>query len=160
LDADGHVVLRERPIEFTIPRGARVGQRIRLAGQGGPAMGQGQPGDLYLEVDFLPHKHYWVDKHDVHMDLPITPWEAALGTVIEVPTPSGSVALTVPAGSSEGRKLRLKGRGVPGKTPDDFHFVLKIWVPPADSDSAKAAYRNMAQAFASFNPRDLQGDTA
>lgn len=160
VDADGHVVLREHPIEFTIPRGVRVGQRIRLAGQGGPAMGQGQPGDLYLEVDFLPHKHYRVDKHDVYMDLPVAPWEAALGAVIEVPTPTGTVELTVPAGSSEGRKLRLKGRGIPGKTPGDFYFVLKIAVPPADSDSAKAAYRNMAQAFTSFNPRNLQGDTA
>jgi curved DNA-binding protein len=160
VDADGHVVLREHPIEFTIPRGVRAGQRIRLAGQGGPAMGPGQPGDLYLEVGFLPHKHYRVDKHDVYMDLPVAPWEAALGALIEVPTPTGTVELTVPAGSSDGRKLRLKGRGIPGKIPGDFYFVLKIAVPPADSDSAKTAYLNMAQAFTSFNPRNLQGDTA
>lgn len=156
VDADGHVVLREHPIEFTIPRGVRAGQRIRLAGQGGPAMGQGQPGDLYLEVEFLPHRHYRVDKHDVYMDLPVAPWEAALGAVIEVPTPSGAVELTVPAGSSEGRKLRLKGRGIPGKTPGDFYFVLKIALPPADSDAAKAVYRSMAKEFASFNPRNQQ----
>lgn len=158
LDADGHVVLREHPIEFTIPPGVRAGQRIRLAGQGGPGMGEGQPGDLYLEVEFLPHKHYRVDKHDVYLDLPVAPWEAALGAVIEVPTPSGTVELTVPAGSAEGRKLRLKGRGIPGKTPGDFYFVLKIAAPPADSEAEKTLYRNMAQAFASFNPRrELRG---
>ena len=160
VDADGHVVLREHPIEFTIPRGVRAGQRIRLAGQGGPGMGKGQAGDLYLEVEFLPHPHYRVDKHDVYLDLPVAPWEAALGAVIEVPTPSGTVELTVPAGSAEGRKLRLKGRGIPGKTPGDFYFVLKIAVPPANSDAEKTLYRNMAQAFASFNPRRELGGAA
>ena len=158
VDADGHMVLREHPIEFTVPRGVRAGQRIRLAGQGGPGMGKGQPGDLYLEVEFLPHPHYRVDKHDVYLDLPVAPWEAALGAVIEVPTPSGTVELTVPAGSAQGRKLRLKGRGIPGKTPGDFYFVLKIAVPPADSEAEKTLYRNMAQTFASFKPRrDLGG---
>lgn len=158
VDADGHMVLREHPIEFTVPRGVRAGQRIRLAGQGGPGMGKGQPGDLYLEVEFLPHPHYRVDKHDVYLDLPVAPWEAALGVVIEVPTPSGTVELTVPAGSAQGRKLRLKGRGIPGKTPGDFYFVLKIAVPPAESEAEKTLYRNMAQTFASFKPRrDLGG---
>ena len=158
VDADGHMVLREHPIEFTVPRGVRAGQRIRLAGQGGPGMGKGQPGDLYLEVEFLPHPHYRVDKHDVYLDLPVAPWEAALGAVIEVPTPSGTVELTVPAGSAQGRKLRLKGRGIPGKTPGDFYFVLKIAVPPAESEAEKTLYRNMAQTFASFKPRrDLGG---
>ena len=160
VDADGHVVLREHPIEFTIPRGVRAGQRIRLAGQGGPGMGKGQAGDLYLEVEFLPHPHYRVDKHDVYLNLPVAPWEAALGAVIEVPTPSGTVELTVPAGSAEGRKLRLKGRGIPGKTPGDFYFVLKIAVPPANSEAEKTLYRNMAQAFASFNPRRELGGAA
>ena len=160
LDAEGHVVLREHPIEFNIPRGVRAGQRIRLAGQGGTGMGQGQPGDLYLEVTFQPHKHYRVDKHDVYLDLPVAPWEAALGTTIEVPTPSGKVELSVPAGSSERRKLRLRGRGIPGKTPGDFYFVLKIALPPANSDSAKAVYRAMADEFKSFNPRAQLGDAS
>ena len=160
VDAQGHLIMREHPIEFTIPRGVRAGQRIRLAGQGGPGMGQGQAGDLYLEVAFLPHKHYRVDKHDVYLDLPVAPWEAALGATIEVPTPSGTVALTVPAGSSEGRKLRLKGRGIPAKTPGDFYFVLKIALPPASSDAAKALYQNMASEFSSFNPRAQLGATS
>lgn len=159
LDAQGHVVLREHPIEFTIPRGVRAGQRIRLAGQGGPGMGQGQPGDLYLEVAFQPHKHFRVDQHDVYLDLPVAPWEAALGASIEVPTPSGPVELTIPAGSSEGRKLRLKGRGIPAKTPGDFYFVLKIALPPAHSDSAKAVYERMASEFPSFHPRATLGAT-
>ena len=160
VDADGRVVLREHPIEFNIPRGVRAGQRIRLAGQGGTGLGEGQRGDLYLEVSFLPHPHYRVDKHDVYLNLPVTPWEAVLGAVIEVPTPSGAVELTVPAGSAEGRKLRLKGRGIPSKTPGDFYFVLKIAVPPADSEAEKTAYRDMAKTFASFNPRRELGGAA
>ena len=160
VDAQGHVVLREHPIEFTIPRGVRAGQRIRLAGQGGPGMGQGQTGDLYLEVAFQPHKHYRVDKHDVYLNLPVAPWEAALGATIEAPTPSGAVSLTVPAGSGEGRKLRLKGRGIPAKTPGDFYFVLKIALPPASTDTAKALYESMAKEFQSFNPRAQLGATS
>jgi curved DNA-binding protein len=160
MDAQGHVVMREHPIEFTIPPGVRAGQRIRLAGQGGPGMGQGQAGDLYLEVAFQPHRHYRVDKHDVYLDLPVAPWEAALGATIEVPTPSGPVALTVPAGSGEGRKLRLKGRGIPAKMPGDFYFVLKIALPPATTDSAKAMYNNMAKEFPLFNPRSQLGATS
>jgi curved DNA-binding protein len=160
VDADGRVVLREHPIEFTIARGVRAGQRIRLAGQGGPSRGDGQRGDLYLEVEFLPHQHYSVDKHDVYLNLPVTPWEAALGAVIEAPTPSGHVELTVPAGSAEGRKLRLKGRGIPGKTPGDFYFVLKIVLPLAESEAEKTSYRNLAQAFALFKPRRELGGAA
>jgi curved DNA-binding protein len=160
MDDQGHVVLREHPIEFNIPRGVRAGQRIRLAGQGGPGMGQGQPGDLFLEVAFQPHKHYRVDKHDVYLDLPVTPWEAALGATIEVPTPSGNVELTVPAGSNEGRKLRLKGRGIPAKAPGDFYFVLKIALPAANTDAEKALYQGMAKAFTSFNPRAQLGATS
>ena len=157
MDAQGHVVLREHPIEFAIPRGVRAGQRIRLAGQGGPGIGQGQAGDLYLEVAFMPHAHYRVDKHDVYLDLPVAPWEAALGAEIQAPTPSGLVELKVPAGSSEGRKLRLKGRGIPANPPGDFYFVLKIALPPANTEAAQAFYRGMASAFTSFNPRTHLG---
>ena len=160
LDAQGHRVMREHPIAFDIPRGVRAGQQIRLAGQGGPGMGQGRAGDLYLEVAFEPHKHYRVDKHDVYLDLPVAPWEAALGADIQVPTPSGQVELKIPAGSGDGRKLRLKGRGIPARTPGDFYFVLKIAVPPADSDEARTAYAQMAKAFPSFNPRTHLGAVA
>ncbi len=160
VDAQGHVSLREHTIEFTIPKGMRAGQHIRLAGQGGPGMGQGQAGDLYLEVEFRPHAHYRVDQHDVYLDLPVAPWEAALGADIEVPTPSGFVELKIPAGSAEGRKLRLKGRGIPARTPGDFYFVLKIALPPATSEADQAVYRSMAAQFKSFTPRSKLGAPA
>lgn len=160
VDAQGHVGLREHTIEFTIPKGVRAGQRIRLAGQGGPGAGQGQAGDLYLEVQFRPHAHYRIDQHDVYLDLPVTPWEAALGADIEVPTPSGFVELKIPAGSVEGRKLRLKGRGIPARTPGDFYFVLKIALPPAQSEADQTFYRDMAAQFKSFNPRLSLGASA
>ena len=153
IDGQGRVTTREHTIAFTIPKGVRAGQHIRLAGQGGPAIGQGKPGDLYLEVSFRPHPRYRVDQRDVYLDLPVAPWEAALGAQIEVPTPAGSVELTIPAGSAAGRKLRLRGRGIPGATPGDFYFVLQIALPPADSDAARAIYAGMQSQFKDFRPR-------
>ena len=157
VDAQGHVALREHNIEFTIPRGVRAGQHIRLAGQGGSGIGKGQAGDLYLEVEFRPHAHYRIDKHDVYLDLPVSPWEAALGAQIEVPTPSGRLELTIPAGSVGDRKLRLKGRGIPARTPGDLYFVLKIALPPADNEAGKSFYRGMAAQFKSFDQRAKLG---
>jgi len=153
MDAQGRVSLREHQITFSVPKGIRAGQHIRLAGQGAPGVGGGRAGDLYLDVEFTPHPLYRVDRHDVYCDLPIAPWEAALGAQVEAPTPTGRVEVTVPAGSAAGRKLRLKGRGLPGSTPGDFYFVLQIAVPGADSDGAKAFYEGMARQFKSFNPR-------
>ncbi|MGH8822745.1 MAG: DnaJ C-terminal domain-containing protein [Rhodoferax sp.] len=161
VDAQGHVSTIEHLIEFTIPRGIRAGQHIRLAGQGSPGIGQGSAGDLYLEVEFRRHAHYRVDRHDVYLDLPVAPWEAALGAEVNVPTPSGLVELKIPAGSGAGRKLRLKGRGIPGatsaSTPGDFYFVLQVALPPADSDAAMSMYQGMATQFKSFNPRSKLG---
>ena len=156
-DSQGQVTLKEHQIEFVVPKGIRAGQRIRLAGQGAPGSGEGAPGDLYLEVEFKAHAHYRVEQHDVYLDLPVAPWEAASGTEIEVPTPSGVVELKIPPGSSAGKKLRLKGRGIPGgkaSTPaGDFYFVLQVALPAADSDEKRAAYQNMANVFSSFRPR-------
>ena len=157
LDAQGHVAVQNHQIEFAIPKGVRAGQHIRLSGQGGPGLGQGQPGDLYLEVAFKPHRHYRVDKHDVYLDLPVAPWEAALGAEVEVPTPSGNVFLTIPAGSIQGRKLRLKSRGIPSATPGDFYFVLQIALPPATTDADQVAYRAMAAQFKGYQPRATLG---
>ena len=157
VDAQGRVNYGEHQITFSVPKGIRAGQHIRLAGQGAPGMGEGGPGDLYLDVEFSPHPLYRVDKHDVYVDLPIAPWEAALGAEIEAPTPTGRVEVKVPAGSATGRKLRLKGRGLPGSTPGDFYYVLQIVVPNADSDSAKSFYEGMAKQFKSFNPRAKLG---
>ena len=152
-DALGRVSHREHQITFRVPKGIRAGQQIRLAGQGAPGLAGGVAGDLYLEVSFRPHRLYRVDGQDVYLDLPIAPWEAALGASIEAPTPAGRVEVKVPAGSASGRKLRVKGRGLPGNAPGDFYFVLQIAVPPAESASAKAFYKGMAEQFKAFHPR-------
>jgi len=154
--ADGRPFLRERTLNVRIPKGVRQGQHIRLAKQGGAGIGEGAAGDLYLEVEFARHPFYHVEGNDVFLDLPVTPWEAMLGASIEVPTPGGRVDLKIPASSSAGRKLRLKGKGIPSKQPGDLYVVLQIALPPADSAAAKSAYREFEQA-ASFNPRTGMG---
>jgi len=156
LGADGRPQVKQRTLNARIPRGVRQGQFIRLAGQGGAGMGKGKAGDLYLEVEFRPHPFYHVEGRDVFLDLPVAPWEAALGATVKVPTPTGAVDLKIPAGSAGGRKLRLKGRGIPGATPGDFYVVLQIVLPPAESAAARAAYREMEQAL-KFNPRARMG---
>ena len=137
MDEQGRVHMKKHTLNVTIPRGIRAGQHIRLAGQGMPGVGQGSAGDLYLEVEFRPHPRYRVEQRDVYFDLRIAPWEAALGASVEVPTPSGAVELKIPAGAAAGRKLRLKGRGIPGSTPGDFYAVLQIALPPADTDAGR-----------------------
>ncbi len=157
VDAQGRVSMRERKINVKIPHGIRAGQNIRLAGQGGPSTGKGHPGDLYLEVAFRPHPLYRVEQHDVYLDLPVSPWEAALGASVKVPTPGGTVELKVPAGSEAGSTLRLKGRGIPGDPPGEFYVVLHIALPPADTEAATAFYRKMAEQFGAFDPRARWG---
>lgn len=152
VDGEGHVAVKERTLNVTIPKGVREGQSIRLAGQGAPGMGKGRAGDLYLEVRFEPDPVFRVDGKDVYLDLPIAPWEAALGASVKAPTPDGAVMLKVPPGSTKGRTMRLKGRGLPGKPPGDLHAVLKIVTPPADTDKAKELYRQMERELP-FNPR-------
>ena len=122
---DGRITRRTRTLNVRIPKGIKQGQKIRLAGQGGQGIG-GEPGDLYLEIEFSPHRHYRVEGADVYLDLPVAPWEAGLGATVKIPTPAGTVDLKVPAGSQQGRKLRLKGRGIPAKTPGDLYLVLQI----------------------------------
>ena len=152
LGADGPPTLKEQTLNVRIPRGVRQGQHIRLAHQGGAGIGKGEAGDLYLEVEFRTHPLYHVEGRDVYLDLPVAPWEAALGATVKAPTPTGIVDLKIPAGSASGRKLRLKGRGIPGKAPGDLYVVVQIALPPADSDTAKAAYRDMEKVL-KFNPR-------
>lgn len=157
VDAEGHVEVRERVLEVSIPKGIRAGQQIRLAGQGSAGFGGGSHGDLYLEIGFEPHPSYRVDGRDLYCDLPVAPWEAALGAAVHVPTPDGTVELSVPPGSQAGRKLRLKGRGIPGAPAGDFYVVLNLILPAADSEAARALYRQMAKDLA-FDPRrDLEG---
>ena len=156
--ADGHVALEERRLDVHIPRGIRAGQHLRLAGQGAPGSGGAPAGDLYLEIEFKPHPRFRVDGNDVYVDLPLAPWEAALGATVDVPTPEGTVQLTVPKGSQAGRKLRLKGRGLPGKNAGDLYAVLAVVVPKADTEAERAALESLAKTFADFKPRaHLQG---
>ena len=156
LTGDGHVTTRERTLNVRIPKGIRPGQQIRLAGQGGPGLGGGKSGDLYLEVEFREHPLYRVEGADLHLDLPVAPWEAALGSSIKAPTPAGTVDLKIPADSGQGRKLRLKGRGLPGKAPGDLYVVLQVTLPPADSDDARKLYKQMEDRLG-FDPRAQWG---
>ncbi len=156
LDAQGRMQLTSRTLNVKIPRGIREGQMIRLAGQGMPGMGQGAGGDLYLEIHFRPHPFYRAEGRDLHMQLPVTPWEAALGDTVTVPTPDGKVDLKIPPGSSSGSKLRLKGRGLPGKPAGDLYITLSVVAPPANTEPARAAYRELASQLA-FNPRAGMG---
>lgn len=149
---DGRPQLRERTLNVRIPRGILAGQQIRLAGQGEKPPGAGRAGDLYLEVAFAPHRLYRAEGRDLHVELPIAPWEAALGASVPVPTPGGSVELKVPAGSKAGAKLRLRRRGLPSNPPGDLYVTLQVVLPAADSESAREAYRAFAAA-APFNPR-------
>ena len=156
LGADGRPVIRERTLNVRIPKGVRQGQHIRLANQGGAGIGEGGAGDLYLEIEFARHPIYHVEGKDVYLDLPVTPWEAALGATVKVPTPSGKVDLKIPANSASGRRLRLKGRGIPAKQPGDLYVVLQVALPPAGTEAAKRAYDEFRQAL-DFNPRRKLG---
>ncbi|MBT8594964.1 DnaJ domain-containing protein [Polynucleobacter paneuropaeus] len=152
-DPEGHVITQERKLDVNIPKGIKAGQNLRLSGQGGPGMGDGGAGDLYLEIDFHPSPLYKVDGKDVYLDLPMAPWEAALGTSVNIPTPAGStLELTIPPNTKSGRKMRLKGKGIPSKEPGDFYVVPNIVLPEAQSDAQKAAYQELEKAF-DFKPR-------
>jgi len=151
VDPQGHVVTRERTLNVRIPKGVKQGQHIRLAGQGSTGMGGGV-GDLYLEVEFRPHPLYRLEGMDLYLELPLAPWEAALGARVKVPTPTGTIDMKIPAGSVSGRKLRIRGRGIPGKSAGDLYAVVRIALPSGDSEQAQALYRKMEQEL-SFNPR-------
>ncbi|MFM0454209.1 DnaJ C-terminal domain-containing protein, partial [Paraburkholderia nemoris] len=152
IDQQGHVSLETRTLNVSIPKGIRAGQHLRLGGQGAAGATPGTAGDLYLEIAFREHPRFRVDGRDVSLELPVAPWEAGLGAQVTVPTPDGSVEMTVPADSAGGRRLRLKGKGIPGDPPGDLYVILNIVLPPANSDTAKAAYDAMRRAF-NFNPR-------
>ncbi|MDO5624666.1 MAG: DnaJ C-terminal domain-containing protein [Pseudomonadota bacterium] len=155
MDGEGRLVPDDRTLQVTIPRGVKPGQLIRLAGQGSPGWGGGPAGDLFLEVHFVPDARWHVDGRDVTQKLRVTPWEAALGGVVQVDTPDGkAVEVTVPAGSGGGRKLRLKGRGIPhASTPGDLYLALEVAVPGAVTEAQKAAWAALADAYPGFNPR-------
>lgn len=148
----GGMGLQERRVSITIPQGTLPGQTVRIKGQGQPGAQGGAPGDLLLEVQLRHDARYRVEGRDVIARLPVAPWEAALGAAIEVGTPSGQVSVTVPAGSQGGRKLRLKGRGIPASPAGDLYLELELVLPPATTARARAAYETMARELA-FDPR-------
>jgi curved DNA-binding protein len=143
----------ERTLEVNIPAGILPGQVIRLAGQGEPGYNGAPSGDLLMEVQLRDDPQFKLHGRDIEVEVPVSPWEAALGAKVPVPTLGGNVELRIPAGSRSGRKLRLKGRGMPGKSPGDQIVTLSIQIPPADNDKAKAAYQAFEKAFGGFDPR-------
>jgi curved DNA-binding protein len=151
-DKDGKPQPRAQQLQVKIPAGVIEGQQIRVAAQGEPGIGGEAPGDLFLQLKIAPHRWFRLEGRDVWLELPVTPWEAALGETVRVPTLAGRVDLKIPKGSQTDRQLRLKGRGLPGNPPGDQFVVLKIVAPAADSAEREALYKQMAETMAT-NPR-------
>ena len=145
----------ERTLEVKIPAGITAGQQIRLAGQGYAGAGGGPAGDLILEIGLRDDPRFRLEGRDVLLDLPVAPWEVALGATVPVPTLGGIVELRIPAGSDGGGKMRLRGRGWPGKTPGDQIVTLEVRVPKPANDEQRAIYEQMSRMFsvADFDPR-------
>ena len=156
IDKSGHVVTRQHSLNVRIPKGIIDGQRIRLPGQGTPGIGGGPRGDLYLEIVFDTHRLFRSEKRNLYLDLPVTPWEAGLGQSVTVPTLGGKVDVKIPPGSQTGTKLRLRGKGLPGKTPGDLYVVLKIVTPKPVTARDRELYEHMAKEMP-MNPRAAMG---
>lgn len=152
-DAQGR--LRRMPRAFTarIPKGVSSGERLRLPGKGGKGMNGGRDGDLYLNVEIVPHRVYRVSGRDLYLDLPLAPWEAVLGATVEIPTPGGSVRLKIRPGTQAGQQLRLAKRGLPKPGHEgDLYAIVQIAVPTSASESETTLYRQLAENSA-FDPR-------
>jgi len=152
MDATGNMQPRLKTLKVNIPAGAASGQQLRLTGQGGQGMGGAPAGDLYLEIEVQSHPYFSLQGSDVYLTLPVTPWEAALGAEMKVPTLGGLVDLKLAPGASAGQKLRLKGRGMPGKPAGDQYAVIQIQTPPAENTEQRELYEKMSQIMP-FNPR-------
>lgn len=156
IDAKGRVANKTRTLNVKIPKGVKEGQRIRLSGQGGSGRLGGTAGDLYLEIRFKPHPFFRAEGADISLELPVTPWEAALGLTVPTPTLGGKVELKLPPNSQSGQRLRLKGRGLPCTPPGDQIVTLRIVIPEATTAEAKSLYRKMAEVMP-MNPRAHMG---
>lgn len=152
VDGQGRINLDTHTLNIKIPKGVYEGQIIRLAGQGAPGMGGGKTGDLLLEVHFNPHPRLRVDGNNLHMSLPVTPWEAALGSVVTVTLFDGSLKVRIPEGTQSGHQLRVRGKGIPSATPGDLLLDIQVVLPPANCDKARKLYETMARELA-FDPR-------
>lgn len=151
--ADGRMVHKPRTIKIRIPKGAVDGQRMRVAGKGGKGL-NGPDGDLYLNIHMRPHPLFKVTGHDVYIEMPLTPWEAALGTSVEVPTLEGRVRMKVPAGVRAGQNLRLPGKGLPKPhaAAGDLYAVLQIVTPPNLTDEERKLFEELAR-ISKYQPR-------
>ncbi len=151
----GKISVQEKNYEVKIPAGILPGQRIRLSGQGGEGTGGGPRGDLYLKVEIDPHPIYRVEGRDLYMDLPITPWEAALGAELQVPTLAGPVTMKIPAGTQTGQKLRLRGKGMPNPkgTQGNLYAVVSVRVPKRLTERERELFEELKRV-SRFNPRD------
>lgn len=154
---NGTVTMQDRKIAVRVPKGIAQGQHIRLAGQGTP--GAAAAGDLFLEVTFAPHPVYRPDGKDLYLDLPITPWEAALGGHVVMPTPGRKVDLRIPENARTGQKMRLKGKGLPGVPAGNIYATLKIVNPKVETEEARAFFEQMAKEMP-FDPRARLGENA
>lgn len=153
VDDSGRLARRNKVLNIKIPPAMEPGQFMRLRGQGAPGMGGGEPGDLFVEIELEAHPHFNVDGHDIHITVPITPWEAALGATVMVPGLGSRLNVKIPKGASSGQKLRLAGKGLPGKNPGDLYVVLMVTMPKNHSPEAEALYRKLAEVEGKFNPR-------
>lgn len=156
LDAQGRPQLVERTLEVNIPPGVKAGQMIRLAGQGGAGLGAAPSGDLLLEVHFKPHPRFRVDGADLMTELPLAPWEAALGAVVPVGMPDGStLQVRVPGGAQPGQRITVRGRGLPARTPGDLELQVRLVLPSAFDPRAKKHYEQMAAELGDFDARKV-----
>jgi len=158
LDSAGRMHLETRTLDVKIPKGVFAGQLIRLAGQGSPGMSGGPAGDLLLEVQFKPHPRFRVEGRDLHVTLPIAPWEGALGAVVPVETPGAHLNVRIPAGAQSGREMRVRGKGIPASPPGDLFLHLQVVLPPAETPQARELYETMARDLA-FDPRAAAKDS-
>ena len=156
MDANGRMVIDTRTLNVKIPKGIREGQIIRLAGQGAAGPGEGKPGDLLLEVHFKPHARLRADGRDLLLTLPVAPWEAALGAVVPVELPDGTLKVRIPAGAQSGRQLRVRGRGIPSDPPGDLLLEIQVVLPDASTPKARELYETMAREVP-FDPRRESG---
>lgn len=143
-----------KKLKINIPKGVVSGQKIRLSRQGHTSQSGGEPGDLLLEMNILPHRWFKLEGRNLILKCPLAPWEAALGSKIQVPTLSGKVELKVAAGVQSGQKMRLKGRGLPGKPDGDLLVEIQIQTPKAIDDKTREFYQSMQQTF-DYNPRSF-----
>lgn len=156
LDEQGRVQIQERTLEVRIPAGVRPGQLIRLAGQGGAGVGGGPAGDLFLQVQIRPHPRFHIEGANLVAELPVAPWEAALGAVVPVELPDGSLLkVRVPAGAQGGRQLTVRGKGLPGAQPGDLDLTVRVILPSGLEPRAKRLYEEMARELPDFDARKV-----